>query len=165
MKASTGIRTLAGRWYFVTRSFRSHDSAEARYDLVDLGPWPARGTVAHIETRMVGRRPSRMLVSPTGELPVELAAFLLDASGELPCDLEGDVVSSGAPAYQEAAEMIRLIGRPADTRLGGLVGIARVLLELAGASVGSRRTSRLLDEVVHNLTSGVEDPDRLLPTE
>jgi hypothetical protein len=169
----SGVLVSDGRWYFITYPFRSYDGQEAYVELVDIGPAPARGPIARIEGVRGTTTPHQMLlVCPEGVAPADVALTLLGAAGVEPAtdDPDRSAMSDlahrpnqGRPRYQEAAQLLLQDGKPADGILSGLIGIARVLLELCAEEVGSSSSRALLGDVVKNLVLGVENPDVLLP--
>lgn len=170
-----GVLVADGRWYFITYPFRSYDRREAHVELVDIGPAPARGTIARIEGVQSETSSNQMaLVCPEGVVPADVVLTLLHAAGVQPAT--GDPVPVAfpgvdhvdqhcqeRPGYQEAAQLLLQGGRPADGVVAGLVGIARVLLELSAGALGSPSSRAVLADVVKNLVLEVENPDALIP--
>ena len=168
---ASGVLGSDGRWYFITYPFRSYDHREAYVELVDIGPVPARGTVARVEgVQGTGPRPEPFLVCPDGALLAELALALLAAGGVQPIPDDPDRPSPDPdhpaqerPRYQEAAQLLLQNARPVDPLAAGLVGIARVLLELSAERLGAPSSRAVLGDIVKNLVLGVENPDGLIP--
>jgi hypothetical protein len=158
--------------YFIAYPFLSQDQHEGHVDLVDVGPVPPRGPIARVERDDGAAYPGRrLLICPDGAVPADLALALLSAAGIRPAaqDAARPASRTGRPGhaerahYQEAAHLILETGTPVDGVLAGLVGIARVLLELSADTLGSPSSRALLAGVVKNLALGVENPQGLLP--
>jgi hypothetical protein len=169
---NSGVLVSDGRWYFITYPFRSYDRREAHVELVDIGPVPARGPVARIEgVRGSSSGNQIVLVCPDGVVPAGPALALLAAAGVQPATYDperpaaSDLAELGQerPRYQEAAQLLLQDGRPVDGLLAGLVGLARVLLELSAEEMGVPSSRALLGDVVKNLVLGVENVDALVP--
>lgn len=168
----SGLLVSGGRWYFITYPFRSDDHREAYIELVDIGPIPPRGPVARIERTRSTVPPYReLLVCPDGVVPADVALALLTAAGITPTGPGAEPRVPGSlsrplgerPRYQEAAYLLTETGQPMDGVMAGLVGVARVLLELSAEALGSSSSRALLGDVIKNLVLGVEDPDALGP--